>query len=249
MMSMGLDGRKAVVTGAGQGIGRAIASRLSLDGADVAVLDIDLAAAESTVEKLAGSGRMIVPFELNVTDSASVEEVFGRISETLGRIDILVNNAGIARDNLIIRMTGEDWQAVLDVNLTGAFNCSKAVLRPMMSQRSGKIVNISSVIGLMGNAGQTNYAASKAGLIGFTKALAKEVASRGITVNAVAPGFIETRMTENLPDRAREALGEKIPLRRTGQPEDVAMAVAFLVSSQADYITGQVLNVDGGMVM
>jgi 3-oxoacyl-[acyl-carrier protein] reductase len=246
---MRLEGKKAVVTGAGQGIGRAIASKLISEGADVAVVDIDSGLAEKTAEKLSATGGHVISFGLDVTDSALVEKVFTDILEEFERVDILVNNAGIARDNLMIRMSSEDWQKVLDVNLTGAFNCSKAVLRPMMSQRAGKIVNISSVIGLMGNAGQVNYAASKAGIIGFTKAMAKEVASRGITVNAVAPGFIETRMTENLPDKARDALGEKIPLRRTGQPEDVAMAVAFLVSSEADYITGQVLNVDGGMVM
>ena len=243
------DRKVAIVTGGGQGIGRAIALDFAEAGIDVVVADINLEAAEAAAAEAAAAGSVPLTFELNVADADSVEALVEKVTEKYGRIDYLINNAGITRDALMMRMGDDAWQAVIDVNLTGTYLCSKAVIRVMMKQRDGRIVNISSVVGAMGNAGQTNYAASKAGVVGFTKSLAREVAARGITVNAVAPGFIQTAMTDALPDKAREELVNLIPNGRLGTPEDVAAAVRFLVSEDASYITGQVLHVNGGMYM
>jgi len=243
------DRKLAIVTGGGQGIGRAIALDLAEAGIDVVIADINLEAAEAAAAEAAAAGCVSLAFELNVADADNVEAMVSKVTEKYGRIDYLINNAGITRDSLMMRMGDDAWQSVIDINLTGTYLCAKAVIRVMMKQRDGRIVNISSVVGAMGNAGQTNYAASKAGVIGFTKSLAREVAARGITVNAVAPGFIQTAMTDALPDKAREELVNLIPNGRLGTPEDVAAAVRFLVSEDASYITGQVLHVNGGMYM
>jgi 3-oxoacyl-[acyl-carrier protein] reductase len=243
------DRKVAIVTGGGQGIGRAIALDFAEAGIDVVVADINLETAETAAAEAAAAGSAPLAFELNVADARNVEALVEKVSEKYGRIDYLINNAGITRDALMMRMGDDAWQAVIDVNLTGTYLCSKAVIRVMMKQRDGRIVNISSVVGAMGNAGQTNYAASKAGVVGFTKSLAREVAARGITVNAVAPGFIQTAMTDALPDKAREELVNLIPSGRLGTPEDVAAAVRFLISEDASYITGQVVHVNGGMYM
>lgn len=243
------DRKVAIITGGGQGIGRAIALDFAESGIDVVIADINLEAAEAAAAEAAAAGCTPLAFELNVADASNVEALIEKVTEKYGRIDYLINNAGITRDSLMMRMGDDDWQAVLDVNLTGTYLCSKAVIRVMMKQRDGRIVNISSVVGAMGNAGQTNYAATKAGVVGFTKSLAREVAARGITVNAVAPGFIQTAMTDALPDKAKEELVNLIPNGRLGTPEDVAAAVRFLVSDDAAYITGQVLHVNGGMYM
>lgn len=246
---MELSGKVALVTGGAQGIGRAISLLLAKNGADVAVSDINLEKAQETAHDIQRMGQRSVAVKANVADFKEVEQMVEAIIEQLGRIDILVNNAGITRDRLILRMTEEDWDAVLDVNLKGTFNCTKTVIRHLSKQRSGKIVSIASVIGEMGNPGQSNYGASKAGVIGFTKAIAREFAARGINVNAIAPGFIQTAMTEAIPEKAREELKRMIPMERLGQPDDVAEAVLFLVSERSSYITGQVLNVNGGIYM
>jgi 3-oxoacyl-[acyl-carrier protein] reductase len=243
-----LTGRIAVVTGASRGIGRAIARALASQGAVVCAAARDDNAAD-TVSEIVGAGGKAERFTVDVTDTAAVEALFGAVLARHGRVDVLVNNAGIARDQLMLRMKREDWDAVLQTNLTAAFTCVQAVLKPMVRQRSGRIISISSVVGQMGNAGQANYAASKAGLIGFTKAVALEVASRNVTVNVVAPGMIETDMTQAIADKAREALVGRIPLGRLGAPDEVAAAVAFLASDEAAYITGQVLAVNGGMYL
>ncbi len=240
----------AVVTGAGRGIGHAIALRLALEGARVASVSRSEVNAQKTADEInsarADSARA---YAVDVSDHPAVQQIGARILEEFGRVDILVNNAGVTRDGLSMRMSVDDWDTVVNTNLKGAFNFVQAVQRPMIKQRSGRIINISSVIGLIGNAGQANYAASKAGLIGFTKSLAREVASRGITVNAVAPGLIETDMTSVLSAEIRKTILSKIPLGSFGEPDDIASMVAFLASAEARYITGQVLAVDGGMVM
>ncbi len=246
---MELSGKVALVTGAAQGIGKAIAMLLARNEADVVVSDINLEKAQETANEIQGMGRRSVAIKVNVADLKDVERMVETIVEQFGRIDILVNNAGITRDRLILRMTEEDWDAVLDVNLKGTFNCTKAAIRYMSKQKSGKIVSIASVSGEMGNPGQANYAASKAGVIGFTKTIAREFAGRGINVNAIAPGYIQTPMTDAVPEKAKEELKRMIPMERLGKPEDVAQAVLFLVSESSSYITGQVLNVNGGIYM
>ena len=246
---MKLAGKVALVTGAAQGIGKAVALLLARNGADIVVSDINLEKAEETAKEVQILGRKALAIKVDVAKSDDVDKMVQAILAQFGHIDILINNAGIARDKLILRMTEEDWDAVLNINLKGTFNCTKAVVRHMSKQKSGKIVSIASVVGEMGNAGQGNYAASKAGVIGFTKTIAREFAQRGINVNAIAPGYIETPMTEALPDKVKEDLKRLIPMDRLGKPEDVAEAVLFLVSESANYITGQVLNVNGGIYM
>jgi 3-oxoacyl-[acyl-carrier protein] reductase len=244
-----LEGRISLVTGASRGIGRAIARALALEGATVFVGARDETKLAEVAREIADQGGKAVAVALDVADRASVDAALQKVLEAQGRLDHLVNNAGITRDNLLLRMKKEEWDQVIATNLTGTYLCTQAVLKPMLKQRSGRIVNVTSVVGLTGNAGQANYAASKAGIIGFTKAVAREVASRSITVNAVAPGFIDTDMTAAMTDKARESLASSIPLGRVGRPEDIASAVAFLVSDAAAYITGQVLGVDGGFHM
>jgi 3-oxoacyl-[acyl-carrier protein] reductase len=243
-------GRVAVITGAARGIGRAISEKLALLGANVVIADMQFELAEKTATEITQlTGRKTFAVKVNVADMKSASELIDQTIKEFGRVDILVNNAGITRDTLILRMEESDWDAVINVNLKGAFNCSKAAVRPMMKQRYGRIVNISSVSGQAGQAGQTNYSASKAGLIGFTKALAREVASRQITVNAVAPGFIPTALTNDLSEELKDMILKATPAGRMGKPEEIAAAVVFLASEEAAYITGQVLAVDGGMVM
>lgn len=246
---MELKDKVALVTGAAQGIGKAIALLLAREGADVVISDINIEKAEETAREIEAMGRKAVAVKVNVASLGDVEKMVQSVLDRFGRIDILVNNAGIARDKLILRMAEEDWDAVIDINLKGTFNCTKAVVKHMSKQRSGKIVNIASVVGEMGNAGQANYSASKAGVIGLTKTIAREFAQRGINVNAIAPGYIETPMTDALPEKVKEELKRMIPAERLGRPEDVAEAVLFLVSEASGYITGQVLNVNGGIYM
>ena len=243
-----LTGRIVFVTGASRGIGRAIAERCASAGATVVACARD-DHARPTVDAIAAAGGVAHAQTLDVTDAESVSGAVRATLDQFGRIDVVVNNAGIVRDRFMLRMTPDEWDVVLATNLTSAFRCTQAVLRPMMKQRRGRIVNVGSVVGQSGNAGQVNYAASKAGLIGFTKALAREVASRGITVNVVSPGMIETDMTANLSEDVRETLAAQIPVGRFGAPDDVAAAVCFLASDEAAYITGQVLSVNGGMYM
>jgi len=242
-----LHGRVAIVTGASRGIGRSIALELGRRGAVVVVADVLGEQAAGVAAEIAAAGGEAEAAAVNVTDQSALEGLVQGLVGARGRVDILVNNAGIARDQLLMRMKRSDWDLVLEVNLTGAFTCTQAVLRPMMRQRSGRIISISSVVGQMGNAGQANYAASKAGLIGFSRAIAREVASRNVTVNVVAPGLIDTDMTRALPESVQRDWLSKVPLGRFGTPEDVAAAVAFLASDEAAYITGQVLAVNGGM--
>lgn len=244
-----LNGRTAIVTGSAQNIGKAIALTLAGMGADIAVVDVDLQKAEETAGEIEALGRRSIAMKVNVVSAPAVNECVEKTVEKLGGIDILINNAGITRDALLLRMKEEDWDLVIAVNLKGTYNFTKAVARPMVKARSGCIVNVASVIGVMGNAGQANYAASKAGIIGLTKASAKEFASRGIRVNAVAPGFIQTAMTDALSEKARAGLMEMIPLKRLGTSQNVADVIGFLVSPAADYMTGQVFRIDGGMIM
>ncbi len=245
---MGLQSRVAIVTGSGRGIGRAIALRLAADGADIVINDVgDMAHAEAVAAEVRALGRKSLVAAADVSNSEEVAGMVKKAVAELGKVDILVNNAGITRDQLIMRMTDDDWDKVLGINLKGVFICTRAVLRPMIKQRWGRIVNIASIVGLIGNAGQANYSAAKAGIIGLTKTTAKETASRGITANAVAPGFIVTPMTQALSDERRDDLMGRVPLGSLGTPEDVAGVVAFLVSEDARYITGEVVTVDGGI--
>ena len=246
---MSLSGKTALVTGAAQGIGRDIALGLAADGAEVAICDVNLEAAQKTAADIEAKGRKSLALKANVASSADVTAMVDQVVEKFGRIDILVNNAGITRDGLILRMKDEDWDLVLSINLKGAFLCTKSALKYMSKQRSGTIINIASIVGAMGNAGQANYVASKAGLIGLTKTIAREYSNRNVTANAVAPGFIDTAMTQALSEQVRTDLAKQIPLGRLGSSEDVANAVRFLASPAAAYITGQVIHVNGGMYM
>ena len=246
---MNFDGKAALVTGAARGIGRAIALALSGKGAEVLLADLLLEPLKELQAELAQAGSMARVYALDITNVESVAKAFWNVERDVKRVDLLVNNAGITRDGLLVRMRDEDWHAVLDTNLSGTYRVTRAVLKGMMKARFGRIVNIASVVAEMGNAGQTNYAASKAGVIGFTKSLAREVASRGITVNAIAPGYIETAMTAALDEKAKAHLKDVIPAGRLGSPEDVANAALFLLSEESSYITGQVLHVGGGLYM
>jgi 3-oxoacyl-[acyl-carrier protein] reductase len=246
---MRFENRAALVTGGGQGLGRAISLQFASEGAAVAVVDLNPDTAQSVADEINSANGTAIALQANVVDFEQAEATIKEVIDRLGKLDILVNNAGITRDNLLMRMSEADWDAVLAVNLKSVFNYSKIASKAMMRQRYGRIVSVSSVAGIAGNAGQTNYSASKAGVIGFTKSLAREVASRNVTVNAVAPGFIPTQLTDTVPDEIKEASLKQIPLGRWGTPEDVANAVTFLAQEESGYITGHVLSVDGGMVM
>lgn len=246
---MRLKDKVALITGGARGIGRAIALTFAREGAHIVVADVNLEIAQKTASEIESLGRKALALEIDVTNYEKVEEGINKILDKMGKVDILVNNAGITKDNLLLRMPLADWDAVINVNLKGTFNCIKAVSRPMIKQRSGRIISIASIIGLMGNPGQANYAASKAGIIALTKTVAKELASRNINANAVAPGFIQTEMTAKLPEEVKKRMLEAIPLAKLGTPEDVANVCLFLASEESSYITGQVITIDGGMVM
>jgi 3-oxoacyl-[acyl-carrier protein] reductase len=248
---MDLSGKVAIVTGSARGIGRAIALKLAEVGADIVVNDIPAAAEslESTATEIRALQRQVLAVTADVSSKDEVNRLVDAAVSTFGHIDIMVNNAGVTRDQLLMRMTDEEWDTVLNIDLKSAFLCSRAVIRHMMKQRWGRIISIASVVGIIGNASQVNYAAAKAGVIGLTRSIAKEVGSRGITANAIAPGYIDTRMTEQLDEKRKQAFLERVPLGCAGTPRDVAEAVAFLASEEAKYITGQVLNVDGGMAL
>lgn len=247
---LSLEGRTAIVTGGARGIGKAIAERLAAGGANIVIVDLRMELAEETATEIATKlGVETVAIEADVSNQESVKAMVKSAVDKFGKVDILVNNAGITRDGLVMRMKEEDWDMVLNINLKGAFNCAQALARPMMKARYGRIINISSVSGVTGQAGQANYSSSKAGMIGLTKALAKELGSRNITVNAVAPGFIETVLTHDLPEEIKDISMKLTPMGRFGQPEDIANAVAFLAAEESSFITGVVLQVDGGMVM
>lgn len=246
---MRLEGKVALITGGARGIGKKICERFLSEGSNIALCDVNRDVLNAAYEELSGNSGKIKVFYMNVADETSVNEGLKEVIDEFDRIDCLVNNAGITRDNLMVRMKKEDWDAVIAVNLTGTFNVSRAVIKHMMKARYGRIINIASVVGIIGNAGQANYSAAKAGIIGLTKTMAKEFASRNITVNAIAPGFIKTEMTERLPDEAKQAFMNVIPLKRAGAPEDVANVAVFLASDDASYVTGQVICVDGGMAM
>ncbi len=244
-----LENKVAIVTGGARGIGKSICLKLASEGCDIVVSDIDLDGAKACAKEIEALGQKAIAVKTNVASLADAEELVKQSIDAFGKFDILVNNAGITRDNLIMRMDEASWDSVIEVNLKGTFNCIKAATKPLMKQRSGKIINMASVVGVMGNAGQANYSASKAGVIGLTKSVAKEFGSRNIQVNAIAPGYIETEMTHVLSDAAKEAFLNVIPLKKPGTPEDVANITLFLSSPMSDYVTGQVINVDGGMVM
>ncbi|MBU0709876.1 MAG: 3-oxoacyl-[acyl-carrier-protein] reductase, partial [Candidatus Omnitrophica bacterium] len=246
---MRLKDKVALVTGGARGIGRAIAMRFAEEGADLVIADVNIDEAVKTASEIEALGRKSLAISMDVTDFAKVEESVNKILDKFLKVDILVNNAGITKDNLLLRMSEAEWDTVLDVNLKGTFNCIKAVSRPMIKKRTGKIINIASIIGIIGNPGQANYSASKAGIIALTKTSAKEFASRNINVNAVAPGFIQTEMTAKLPEELKQKMKEVIPLSKFGDPGDVAAVCLFLASSDSDYVTGQTIVVDGGMVM
>ena len=245
---MNLKDRVTVITGGARGIGKAIALKLAQEGSDIVIGDVNQEAMQEAALEIEKTGRRVLTRKVDVTNLADVQSFFQKALDKFGKINILINNAGITRDGLLVRMSEADWDAVLNVNLKGAFNCTKVVAKSMMKQRSGKIVNIASIIGIIGNAGQANYAASKGGVIAFTKSIAKELASRNINVNAIAPGFIKTQMTDKLSDDVKNAIIKQVPLGKWGTPEDVANVALFLVSEISSYITGQVVQVDGGMV-
>jgi 3-oxoacyl-[acyl-carrier protein] reductase len=242
-----LENKIAVITGAGRNIGKSIALSFASEGAKIAVVDVNDNDGGNVVNEIKALGSEAIYIHCDISNSADVDTMVNTVQEKFERIDILVNNAGITRDTLIVRMSDDDWNKVISINLTGTFLCSRAVAKFMMAQKGGKIVNISSIVGLMGNAGQVNYSSSKAGVIGLTKSLARELASRNITVNAIAPGFVESDMTAKLNDEQRKKLMDQVPLKRSAKPEEIANVAKFLVSSDADYITGQVISVDGGM--
>ncbi len=246
---MELEGQIALVTGGGQGIGRAISLALAKDGADVIIFELNSEKTEEVSKDIYSLGRKTLSVTVDVSNAEEVEDGFRKAIESFGRIDILVNNAGITKDALIVRMKDEDWDKVLEVNLKGAFLCTRSAVKTMSKQRYGRIINISSVVAFMGNPGQVNYVASKAGILGLTKTVAKEYATRGITVNAIAPGFIQTAMTDALPEQVKETMLKEIPLGKFGSPDDVASAVRFLALKDSGYITGQVIHVNGGMYM
>ena len=246
---MDLKGKTAIVTGAAQGIGKVIALGLAKCGADIAVSDINEDSLDAAVKEIEALGRKAIAVKMDVSSLKDCEDMVKKTIDAFGKVDILINNAGITRDTVLLRMKEEQWDQVIQVNLKGTFNCTKAVIRSMFKQKSGKIINISSVTGAMGNAGQANYSASKAAVMGFTKSIAREYAHCGITVNAVAPGFIKTAMTDAIPEKDRDAMISIIPAKRLGLPEDVADTVCFLASDMANYITGQVIHINGGMYM
>ena len=246
---MGVKGKRVIVTGAAQGIGRAIAALLAEQGAALLLCDVNREKTEETAREIGAGGAICLACMADVTRPADADALVQDAVQRLGAVDVLVNNAGITRDNVLLRMKEDQWDQVMAVNLKGTFNCTRAAIRAMLRQKRGTVINIASITGLMGNAGQANYSASKAGVIGFTKAVAREYADRGITVNAVAPGFIQTAMTDAIPEKEREALINQIPLKRLGTPLDVARVVCFLASDEAAYITGQVIGVNGGLYM
>ncbi|MBI5056578.1 MAG: 3-oxoacyl-[acyl-carrier-protein] reductase [Nitrospirae bacterium] len=246
---MRLEGKKALITGAAQGIGKSIALAMAKEGADIGVTDVNIESAEKTAQEIMALGVKSIALKLDVSKQSEVTGCFEAFVKAVGALDILVNNAGITKDNVLLRMKEEDWDAVMNINLKGSFLCCKEAVKIMAKQRSGKIISISSVVAFMGNPGQANYSSSKAGLIGLTKTIAKEYASRGVRANAVAPGFIQTAMTDVLTDAVKDEMKRAIPLGQFGTPEDVANAVIFLASRESDYITGQVLHINGGMYM